>query len=68
MIHGETKLTSNLQFDFVCVCVCERERERERERDYLVYSHVKDWMTNIDIPLCGRGTYKKLKSKVVMRN
>ena len=46
----------------------ERERERERERDYLVYGHVKDWMANIDIPLCGRGTYKKLKSKVVMRN
>ena len=60
MIHGETKLTSNFQFDY--------ERERERERDYLVYGHVKDWMANIDIPLCGRGTYKKLKSKVVMRN
>ena len=50
VIHGETKLTSNFQFDY------ERERERERERDYLVYSHVKDWMTDIDIPLCGRGT------------
>ena len=62
VIHGERKLKSNFQFDF------ERERERERGRDYLVYSHVKDWMTNIDIPLCGRGTYKKLKSKVVMRN
>ena len=52
----------------MCVCVRERERERERERDYLVFSHVKDWMANIDIPLCGRGTYKKVKHKVVMRN
>ena len=38
VIHGETKLTSNFQFDYVCVCVCERERERERERLFGVQS------------------------------
>ena len=34
VIHGETKLTSNFQFDYVR----ERERERERERLFCVQS------------------------------
>jgi len=41
----------------------ERERERERERDYLVCGNVKDWMVNIDNPLCGRETKKNWNLK-----
>ena len=58
VIHGETKLTSNFQFDY--------EREREREIIWCTVMWKIGWLI-LTFHCVGEG-HKKLKSKVVMRN